>query len=62
VARAERARLAVAQLRTGPADERPLSASFGVAVIGSDLTRAHAEADAALYRAKREGRNRVVGA
>ena len=62
--RAEVARHAVAQLRTGPGDERALSASFGVAAVepGTDAERTLARADAALYRAKNEGRNRVVAA
>jgi diguanylate cyclase (GGDEF)-like protein len=62
--RAEAARVAVAQLRTGPADERALSASFGVAPVNTsaELGRTLASADAALYRAKNGGRNRVVSA
>jgi diguanylate cyclase (GGDEF)-like protein len=61
---AERARAAVAELRAGPDGGRALSASFGVAEIppGGDLQRALAAADAALYRAKHAGRNRVVAA
>jgi GGDEF domain-containing protein len=56
--------VAVAQLRTGPADERALSASFGVAPVNTsaELGRTLASADAALYRAKNGGRNRVVSA
>jgi diguanylate cyclase (GGDEF)-like protein len=64
LARAEAARRAVSELRAGPGNERSLSASFGVAGIGraDDLTRALADADAALYRAKHSGRNRVAAA
>jgi diguanylate cyclase (GGDEF)-like protein len=63
-ARAEDARRAVAELRAGPDEQRALSASFGVAQIDpqADLSRALADADAALYRAKNGGRNRVVAA
>lgn len=39
-----------------------VTASFGVAVVGDDLQRAFRAADEALYRAKAEGRNRVVSA
>ncbi len=65
---AERLRAAVAALRiaqAGGEDLGVVTASFGVASADSsqrsfeDLT---AEADAALYRAKRSGRNRVLAA
>jgi diguanylate cyclase (GGDEF)-like protein len=62
--RAEAARVAVAQLRNGPADVRALSAYFRVAPVNTsaELGRTLASADAALYRAKNGGRNRVVSA
>ena len=62
--RAEQIRMAIAMAATG--DNAPyvsISASFGVAVTarsGYELRSLLIHADEALYRAKREGRNRVV--
>jgi len=60
---AERLRQAVAEATVLVGDVRvPLSVSLGVAVLGrhgDDLTDLLAAADAALYRAKDAGRNRV---
>ena len=55
---AERLRAAVQQT---PWPKRPVTASFGVATLreGDDAERLVADADEALYRAKRAGRNRV---
>jgi diguanylate cyclase (GGDEF)-like protein len=58
--RAEAARVAMSRLRAGPEDERALSASFGIAAMTGDASRALAAADAALYRAKNAGRNRIA--
>lgn len=54
-----RARVAEARL----IDERPVSISVGVSELGPDQCVGSwlAETDAALYRAKRAGRNRVAG-
>ncbi len=61
--RTERMRLAIATAASGEdAPGIPISASFGVATItssGYDLRQLLIDADDALYRAKREGRNRV---
>ena len=61
---AEMARGAVAQVNAVADDRRALTASFGVAEIGADgnFERAAMAADTALYRAKHEGRNRVIRA
>jgi diguanylate cyclase (GGDEF)-like protein len=63
VVRAEQIRLAIA---TASTDEDtpsiPISASFGVSSVvhsGYELRQLLIHADEALYRAKREGRNRV---
>jgi len=62
--RAEKLRAAVAEISAGyGAFEPTVSASFGVAatgISGYELRRLLAHADAALYRAKLAGRNRVV--
>jgi diguanylate cyclase (GGDEF)-like protein len=62
--RAEQIRVAIATAATGDnAPGIPISASFGVAVTarsGYELRALLIHADEALYRAKREGRNRVV--
>jgi diguanylate cyclase (GGDEF)-like protein len=62
--RAEQIRAAIATAATGDnAPGIPISASFGVAVTsrsGYELRVLLIHADEALYRAKREGRNRVV--
>ena len=61
--RAERIRMAIQALPDAEAEHVPLTASFGVASTthyGYDLRRLLAAADSALYRAKRDGRNRVV--
>jgi len=62
--RAEQIRMAIATAATGEnAPGIPISASFGVAVTsrsGYELRALLIHADEALYRAKREGRNRVV--
>jgi len=63
LARTERIRLAIAGVVRGDATEEIcVSASFGVATTkhsGHDLRQLLIHADDALYRAKREGRNRV---
>lgn len=63
LARTERIRLAIAEVVRGDATEEIcVSASFGVATTkhsGHDLRQLLIHADDALYRAKREGRNRV---
>jgi diguanylate cyclase (GGDEF)-like protein len=62
--RAEQIRVAITTTATGDnAPGIPISASFGVAVTarsGYELRVLLIHADEALYRAKREGRNRVV--
>lgn len=57
---AERLRTALAERVR--ADDRPVTASFGVTELGKDEDWMHAlrRADQALYRAKHGGRNRVV--
>lgn len=63
---ADRARTAIANLNVETAGGSPiaLSISIGVAVLsaGSSLEEALARADAAMYSAKRGGRNRVLAA
>ena len=63
VARAEQIREAIATAATGEdAPGIPISASFGVSMTsqcGYELRQLLIHADEALYRAKREGRNRV---
>lgn len=65
LARAERLRAAIANASCGPAGEdRRVTASIGVALLaeGEDPTACLARADAACYRAKSLGRDRVVEA
>ena len=61
--RAEQIRLAIATAAAGAdAPGIPVSASFGVSSVahsGYELRQLLIHADEALYRAKREGRNRV---
>ena len=60
---AERLRTRIQAVSVGAADDEPLSASIGVACApadGADLADLLLAADAALYRAKECGRNRVL--
>lgn len=59
LAMTERLRQRIAQEATGPA---PVTASFGLSLNppGTEFELAYGLADAALYRAKRGGRNQVV--
>ena len=59
LAMTERLRQRIAQDTTGPA---LVTASFGLSInpVGTDFELAYGLADAALYRAKRGGRNQVV--
>lgn len=59
--RAERIRIAIQQVDSD--EDVPLTASFGIAATahyGYELRRLLIAADSALYRAKHDGRNRVV--
>ncbi len=61
--RVDQMRVAIATVSAGEdAPGIPISASFGVATAGNsgyELRQLMMDADDALYRAKREGRNRV---
>ena len=60
--RSEQMRLAIARIAVGSGDSN-VSASFGLAATrhsGYELRQLLADADAALYQAKRSGRNRIV--
>lgn len=63
---AERARGAIAALRVTTTDGTPIALSISVGVApyatGMSLDEALAEADRAMYSAKRNGRNRVLSA
>ncbi len=63
LARVEQMRMAIATVSAGgDVPDIPISASFGVASVtnsGYELRQLMIDADDALYRAKREGRNRV---
>ena len=59
----ERLRAAIASAKIGVRTDAPhVTASFGIAEMSGDLDEKSIldHADAALYRAKQEGRNRVV--
>ena len=61
--RAERIRMAIQAIPDRETEHVPITASFGIASTthyGYELRRLLIAADSALYRAKRDGRNRVV--